>query len=82
MAQSIPIPTPPPEHLSVFLRKAAIVQQWGQQIHTKTSEWGKGLQMPHPGDEAKGMCPSKEAKNRTQCVSGRKSINFTCESEK
>ena len=31
--------------------------------------------MPHPGDEAKGMCPSKEAKNRTQCVNGRNSIN-------
>ena len=31
--------------------------------------------MPHPGDEANGMCPSKEAKNRTQCVSGRNSIN-------
>ena len=24
--------------------------------------------MPHPGDEANGMCPSKEAKNRTQSV--------------
>ena len=24
--------------------------------------------MPHPGDEANGMCPSKEAKNRTQNV--------------
>ena len=79
MAQSIPIPL---EHLSVFLRKAAIVQQWGQQIHTKTPEWGKGVQMPHPGKEANGMCPSKEAKNRTQCVSGRNSINFTRESEK
>ena len=31
--------------------------------------------MPHPGDEANGMCPSKEAKNRTQCVNGRNSIN-------
>ena len=38
--------------------------------------------MPHPGKEANGMCPSKEAKNRTQCVSGRNSINFTRESEK
>ena len=79
MAQSIPIPL---VHLSVFLRKAAIVQQWGQQIHTETPEWGKGVQIPHPGKEANGMCPSKEAKNRTQCVSGRNSINFTCESEK
>ena len=52
MAQSIPIP---PEHLSVFLKKAAIVQQWGQHIHTKTPEWGKGLQMPQAGDEEKGM---------------------------
>ena len=58
-----------------FLRKAAIVQQWGQQIHTKTPECVKGVQMPHPGDEANGMCPSKEAKNRTQCVNGRNSIN-------
>ena len=66
MAQSIPIPL---EHLLFFfLRKAAIVQQCGQQIHTKTPEWGKGVQMPHPGDEANGMCPSKEAKNRTQNV--------------
>ena len=79
MAQSIPIP---PEHLSVFLRKAAIVQHWGQQFHTKTPECGKGVQMPRPGDEANGMCPSKEAKNRTQCVNGQNSINFTCESEK
>ena len=79
MAQSIPIP---PEHLPVFLRKPAIVQQWGQQIHTKTPGWGKGVQMPHPGKEANGMGPSKEAKNRTQCVSGRNSINFTRESEK
>ena len=79
MAQSIPIP---PEHLSVFLRKAAIVQHWGQQFHTKTPEWGKGFQMPHPGDDANGMRLSKEAKNRTQCVNGRDSINFTCESEK
>ena len=79
MAQSIPIP---PEHLSVFLRKPAIVQQWGQQIHTKTPECGKGVQMPHPGKEAKGTCPSKEAKDSTKCVSGRNSINFTCESEK
>ena len=63
MVQSIPIP---PEHLSVFRRKAAIVQQWDQQIHTKTPEWGKGVQMPHPGKEANGMRPSKEAKNRTQ----------------
>ena len=55
MAQSIPIP---PEHLSFFLRKAAIVQQWGQQIHTKTPGWGKGVQMPHPREEAKGMRPS------------------------
>ena len=31
--------------------------------------------MPHPGKEANGVCPSKEAKNRTQCVSGRNSIN-------
>ena len=31
--------------------------------------------MPHPGDEANGMCPSKAAKNRTQCVNGRNSIN-------
>ena len=29
--------------------------------------------MPHPGDEANGMCPSKEAKNRTQWVNGRNS---------
>ena len=38
--------------------------------------------MPHPGDEVKAMRSSKEAKNRTQCVSGRNSVNFTCESEK
>ena len=39
--------------------------------------------MPHPGKEANGMRPSKEAKNRTQCVkNGRNSINFPCESEK
>ena len=38
--------------------------------------------MPHPEKEANGMCPSKEAKNRTQRVSGRNSINFTCKSEK
>ena len=38
--------------------------------------------MPHTGKEANGMCPSKEAKNRTQCASGRNSINFNCESEK
>ena len=79
MIQSIPIP---PEHFSVFLRKAATVQQWGQQIHTKTPACGKGVKMPLPGKEANGMRPSKEVKNRTQCVSGLKSINFTCESEK
>ena len=55
MAQSIPIP---PEHLSFFLRKAITVQQWGQQIHTKTPGWGKGVQMPHPREEAKRMRPS------------------------
>lgn len=38
--------------------------------------------MPHPGNDANGMRPSKEAKIRTQCVSGRNSNNFTCESEK
>lgn len=38
--------------------------------------------MPPPGDEANGMCPSEEAKNRMQCVSGRNSINFVGESEK
>ena len=63
MAQSIQIS---PKHLSAFPRKAAIVQHWGQQIDTKTPEWGKGVQMPHPGKEANGMCPSKEPKNRTQ----------------
>ena len=78
MAQSIPIP---PEHSSVFLRKAAIVQHWVQQIHTKTPGCGKGVQIPHPGNEANGMRPSKEAKNHTQRVSGRNSFNFTCESE-
>ena len=73
MAQSIQIP---PEHLLFFfLKKAAIVQHWGQQFHTKTPECVKGVQMPHPGDEANGMCPSKEAQNRTQCVNGRNSIN-------
>ena len=38
--------------------------------------------MPQAGDEAKGMRTSKEAKNRMQCVSGRKSVNFTLKSEK
>ena len=78
MAQSIPIP--PGAFVSFSWEN--IVQQWGQQIHTKTPECGKGVQMPHPGKEANGTCPSKEAKNSTKCVSGRNSINFTCESEK
>lgn len=60
MAQSIQIP---PEHLSFFfLRKAAIVQYWGQQIHAKTPEWGKRVKMPHPEDEVKGMLFSKRLK--------------------
>ena len=58
MTHSIPIP---PEHLSFFfLRKAAIVQQWGQPIHTKTPEWGKRVKMPR----GKRYAFFKEAKNR------------------
>ena len=67
-----------------FLRKAAIVQHWGQQIHTKTPEWGKRLKMPHPEEEVKGMLFSKRLKivywHAVRKWS--KQYYFTCESEK